>query len=95
MIPFILTVPWGLYATTPVAGFNVNHPLRNGDTITVDGRYGAILALPKMAELRFTGRNWRPQPEGGEFPWFDGPFRLCALPIAENGQPPAKTMWYP
>ena len=82
MIPFILTVPWGLYATTPVAGFNVNHPLRNGDTITVDGRYGAILALPKMAELRFTGRNWRPQPEGGEFPWFDGPFRLCALPIA-------------
>lgn len=86
MIPFILTVPWGLYATTPIAGFNAKHALHNGDTIIVDGRHGAMLALPKMAELRFTGRNWRPQREGGAFSWRDGPFRLCALPTAAQEQ---------
>jgi hypothetical protein len=83
MIPLVLAMPWGLCAQTPLAGLEVRRPLPDHyETVDIDGRHGAMLALPAEADLRFVGRRWREQQEGGIFPWIGGNFRLSALPTA-------------
>ncbi len=81
-IPLVLAVPWGLCAQTPLTGLEIRRNLNHNETIDIDGRHGAMLAVPADSEVRFTGRRWREQPEGVAFPWFGGDFRLSALPTA-------------
>lgn len=81
-IPQVLAVPWGLCAQTPLVGLEVRRPLQDGAEVEIDGRHGAVLALPAASEVRFVGRRWREQPEGTAFPWIGDDFRLSALPTA-------------
>ena len=80
--PLVLAVPWGLCAQTPLAGLEVRRALQDGGEIEMDGRHGAMLALPAKVDVRFVGRRWREQHEGCAFPWIGGEFRLSALPTA-------------
>lgn len=81
-IPQVLAVPWGLCAQTPLCGLEVRRALQDHTEVEMDGRHGALLAVPAAGEVRFLGSRWREQPEGGAFPWFGGEFRLSALPTA-------------
>ena len=64
----VLAVPWGLCAQTPLAGLEIRRNMSHNETIDIDGRHGAMLAVPADCEVRFTGRRWREQREGVAFP---------------------------
>lgn len=101
MIPFVLSLPWGLFAQTPLDGRPVRHALRPGDAVELDGRHGAALAVAAGTGLKLSGRRWSTQPLGDAFPWDGAPMQLHALPGAalsserrvridlhRSGQPP-------
>ncbi|WP_132537922.1 DUF2357 domain-containing protein [Plasticicumulans lactativorans] len=82
MIPLVLAMPWGLLAQTPIAGQPTRRPLHDGETVELDGRYGAMVALPERTDLQLGSRRWPVQVEGAAFAWFEGSFRLVSLPTA-------------
>lgn len=64
MIPFVLSLPWGLFAQTPLDGRPVRHALRPGDAVELDGRHGTALAVAAGTGLKLSGRRWSTQPLG-------------------------------
>ncbi|ALG69989.1 hypothetical protein VY88_10145 [Azospirillum thiophilum] len=79
-LPFLLTVPWGLYAETPISGAAPRVPLRDGATAQVMAAHGLMLAIPTAARVLVAGRRLRMQQEGAPFDWAQDRFAMHALP---------------
>ncbi|HZF86110.1 MAG TPA: hypothetical protein VE084_21550, partial [Burkholderiaceae bacterium] len=79
-LPFLLTVPWGLYAETPISGAAPRVPLRDGATAQVMAAHGLMLAIPAAARVLVAGRRLRMQQEGAPFDWAHDRFAMHALP---------------
>ncbi|CAO3356269.1 hypothetical protein [Azospirillum palustre] len=79
-LPFLLTVPWGLYAETPISGAAPRVPLRDGATAQVMAAHGLMLAIPTAARVLVAGRRLHMQQEGAPFDWAQDRFAMHALP---------------
>lgn len=78
-LPFLLTVPWGLYAEAPIHGAAPRVPLRAGAPVRATAAHSLMLAVPAAAQVLVAGRGMRTQQEGEAFVWAHERFAMHAL----------------
>ncbi|WP_448187564.1 DUF2357 domain-containing protein [Azospirillum sp. sgz301742] len=91
-LPFLLMVPWGLYAETPIHGAAPRVPLRDGAPAQATAAHGLMLAVPAGARVLVAGRRMRMQQEGASFDWARERFAMYTLPSGMRPEERALTL---
>jgi Domain of unknown function (DUF2357) len=91
-LPFLLTVPWGLYAETPIHGTGPSVALRAGGAARATAAHGLMLVIPADARVLASGHRMRMQQEGASFDWKHHRFAMYTLPSGMRPEERALTL---